>query len=712
MHQLTHNLKNGHMEILEVPFPALGNGQILVRNHYSVISAGTEGKRVKDAKLGYIGKARSRQKEVKQVLNTIKTQGVVTTYKLVMNKLNAPSALGYSCAGEVVEVGDGVSEFQVGDWVSCGGSAAIHGEIVAVPRNLCVNVPKSVELQHAAFATVASIALQGIRQSELRLGEYSVVIGLGLIGLITIQLLKAAGIKAIGLDIDSRQVELAKAIGADLALEISREDLEGIVLDFTKALGVDAVIITAGTSSLDPINLAGKLCRHKGKVVVVGAIPTGFDRESYYKKELELRMSTSYGPGRYDPVYEEKGIDYPVGYVRWTERRNMQGIIDLIDGKKIQLEKLITHIFDFKDAVNAYQMILEKSEPFVGILLKYETNREIKTKIKINEGVAEKSSPTVGFIGAGSFAQNVLLPVVQEYSEMIGVATARSNNARYIAEKYGFQFCTGNADEIINDDRINTVFVATRHNLHGEYVLKALNAKKNVFVEKPLALALDEFNEIQSFYTSISSPLSPKIMVGFNRRFCPHIQKIKTLFSENQPKAINYRINAGIIPSDHWVQDPEIGGGRIIGELCHFIDLTMFLAGSKIDHLSANVLNTSEALLDTLVVNLAFENGSIASISYFSNGNKSLPKESLEIFEFGNVAIIDDFKQLTLYQGDKRSTANLKKQDKGHREEVKRFLASVRHGQPTPIPPDEIFHVTSATFKVIESIKCKKTMQL
>ena len=313
MNQLTHNLKNGEMEILEVPVPALEKGQVLVRNHYSVISAGTEGKRVKDAKLGYIGKAKSRQKEVKQVFAAIKTQGVITTYKLVMNKLNAPSALGYSCAGEVIDVGKEITDFQVGDWVACGGNSAVHSEIVTVPRNLCVRVPKTIDLKHAAFTTVASIALQGIRQSELRLGEYCVVIGLGLIGLITIQMLKAGGIHAIGIDVDTGQVKLAEMMGADVALETSREDLEEIITNYTNSIGADAVIITAGTSSLAPINLAGRLCRQKGKVVVVGAVPTGFDREHYYRKELDLRMSSSYGPGRYDSIYEEKGIGLPRG---------------------------------------------------------------------------------------------------------------------------------------------------------------------------------------------------------------------------------------------------------------------------------------------------------------------------------------------------------------------------------------------------------------
>ena len=712
MHQLTHNLKNGEMQILEVPYPAMSAGQLLVRNHYSVISSGTEGKRVKDAKMGYIGKAKSRQKEVKQVINSIKTQGVLTTYRLVMNKLNAPSALGYSCAGEVMDIGADVSGFQIGDYVACGGSGAVHSEVVTVPKNLCVKVPKEVDLKHAAFTTVASIALQGVRQADLRLGESCVVIGLGLIGLLTVQFLKAGGIRVIGLDIDKRQVEMAKDSGADIALSPDNGSTEATVDVTTNGIGADAVIITAGTSSLEPINLAGLLCRRKGKVVVVGAVPTGFDRTNYYKKELELRMSTSYGPGRYDPQYEDKGIDYPVGYIRWTENRNMQAFVDFLNRKQLSMDKVITHTFDFKDALKAYQMIIEKKELFVGILLKYDHAKGIKPSIKIRGETNAQSSLNVGFIGAGSFAQNFLLPVVSEQANMIGVATARSNNARHIADKYKFQYCTGNADEVIKDEKISTVFIATRHNLHAEYILKALKANKNVFVEKPLALTAAEFEKIQSFYHDQSSSETPRLLVGFNRRFSPHIQHVKNLFSPDTPKAINYRINAGFILPDHWVHDPEIGGGRIIGEVCHFIDLTLFITGAKISNVSANVMNTPENLLDTLCINLDFTNGSIASISYFSNGAKSLAKEHLEIFDSGKVAIIDDFKKMTVFQDDKKHVTRLKKQDKGHKTEVESFLAAVRNGDPTPIPIDEIFLTTSATFKVIDSIRMKKTMTL
>ena len=709
MNQLTQNLKSGKMEILEVPFPALTTGNILVRTHYSVISAGTESKTVKDARRGYIGKARARQKEVKQVIESVINQGLTKTYNRVMNKLDAPSSLGYSCAGEVIDVGTGVRDFRIGDLVACGGGDAAHAEVVSVPTNLCAKIPAGVDVKHAAFAIIASIAMQGIRRADLRLGENCIVIGLGLIGQFTIQMLNAAGILSIGIDIDERQVKLAEACGDCLALERSRPDLAEVIDDFTQGHGTDAVIITAGTNSLDPVELAGELCRKKGKVVVVGAVPTGFSRPNYYKKELDLRMSCSYGPGRYDAQYEEKGIDYPIGYVRWTENRNMQAYLQLLKDKKLNIEKLVTHQFDFEKAPEAYQMILDKKEHFCGIVLKYNSEKPIKKSIRLNEVKYAGAEANVGFIGAGSFAQNSLLPVVKKYGNMIGVATAHGNTAVNIAKKYGFGFATGNADEIIQNENINTIFIATRHDFHAEYVLKALQNKKNVFVEKPLALTIDELEEIKNVYEQLTGDV--RLFVGFNRRFAPHIQQIKQLFRDDVPKAINYRINAGNVPADHWIHDKDVGGGRIIGEVCHFVDLAMYLAGAKITAVSAHVMRKSNNLLDTVAINLSFDNGSVANISYFSNGNKKLEKEYLEVFSDGQVAIVDDFKKMRLYS-NKTSQFKLSSQDKGHSEEVKQFLQCIKEGSPAPISFEDIYLSTLATFKILESIKTNKTISL
>ena len=704
MHQLTQQLKSGHMEILEVPFPTLGKGQLLVRNHYSVISAGTEGKTVSDARKGYIAKAQSRQKEVKQVIELIKTNGLLETYKLVMNKLEAPAALGYSCAGEVIAIGEGVTNFKVGDFVACGGQGAYHADVVAVYSNLCVKVPDDTNLKHASLTTIAAIAIQGIRQADLRFGESCVIIGLGLIGQLTIQILNAAGIKTIGVDIDDNQVEIAKKSNPFVVLNRNQKGIEKVILDSTNGLGADAVIITAGTSSLDPVNFAGEITRRKGKVVIVGAVPTGFDRPNYYKKELELLMSSSYGPGRYDINYEEKGIDYPAGYVRWTENRNMQSYIDLLLAGKLDVDKLISHVFSLDNAPEAYNMILDKSENFSGILIEYDSGKPVKQSVKIENSTQKSTSLGVAFIGAGNFAQNMLLPKLKGMCSFTGINTAHGNTARYVADKYKFGYCTNNADEIFSDINTSTVFITTRHNLHAEFVLKALAAGKNVFVEKPLAMNIDELKQIQAVYETLPESTRPILFVGYNRRFSPFIQQIKRMFMDNQPKAMNFRINAGALPKDHWVNDPDIGGGRIVGEACHFIDLAQYVAGSSIKSLSASGIKDSNNLFDTVTITLEFENGSIANISYFSNGSKSLSKEYVEIFCGGTSAIIDDFKTMRVFSKDEKKY-KLKSQDKGHAAELSAFINAVKNGQPSPIKFKELYQSSVASFMVLQSIK-------
>lgn len=688
------------MKILEVPYPMLGKGCVLVRNHYSIISAGTEGKTVKDARLGYVGKAMARKDEVKKVINTAKTIGLMDTYKLMMNKLDAPSALGYSCAGEVIAVADDVSEFKIGDKVACAGAGAVHAEIVAVAKNLCVKLEDGVALNEAAFTTLGAIALQGIRQADLRLGESCAVIGLGLIGQLTMQMLNAAGIKSIGIDIDKNMVKLAQELGASHAIERNTEGIENSIRELTKGYGVDAVIITAATSSTDPVDFAGELCRVKGKVVIVGSVPTGFKRVGYYKKELELKMSCSYGPGRYDRNYEENGVDYPYGYVRWTENRNMQAFADLLAEKKINIAKLISHTFDFKEAPKAYQLIVDKTEAFTGVLLKYDTDKKISATVQLKNTKAVAGKVAIGFIGAGSFAGNVLLPALKDDCSFVGIATNRPNNARNIADKYGFNYCTGNVSELMEDATINTIFIATRHDSHAGYVMDALKHNKNVFTEKPLCLHEAELEEIKDLYQKSKSV----VMLGFNRRFSPQIIKAKAFFDKlNVPLSINYRINAGTIAADHWVHDKNVGGGRIIGEVCHFIDLLTFITGSKVKSLSANAMQDAKHLTDTLVINFQFENGSIGTISYFSNGNKNLDKEYLEIFGAGQVIVIDDFKDMLTY-GNSKKTDSLSKQDKGHKHEVAVFLEAIEKGKESPVAFDEIYHSMFCTFKVEESI--------
>lgn len=700
MQQLTQQLKSGKMEILEVPFPALNQGYIMVRNHFSVISAGTEGKTVTDARKGYIAKAKSRQKEVKQVIDMVKTNGLLPTYKLVMNKLEAPAQLGYSTAGEVIAIGQGVSNFKVGDWAACGGGGACHADVVSVPVNLAVQVPKSVDLKQAAFSTIASIAIQGIRQADIRMGENCLIIGMGIVGQLTYKILEASGMYPISIDVSEAQVQQSKNAGIEHIYNRNQEGIEEIILNFSNGFGADAVIIAAGTSSLDPVEFAGAMVRKKGKVVIVGAVPTGFSRANYYKKELDLRMSSSYGPGRSDLNYEEKGIDYPIGYVRWTENRNMQSYIDLLESKKLDISNLISHTFDLEDAPLAYDMILSREKPFAGVVIQYNQNIELKKSIELKNINYAPAEPNVGFIGAGSFAQGSLLPNMKGFCNFVGVVTGHGNTAKYVGDKYGFNYLAASSDEIHNDAKINTVFITTRHNLHAENVLKSIQNTKNVFVEKPLAMNEEELQEIK---VAFEQAKNLKLMVGFNRRFAPSVIDLKKFFLPEQRKSILIRVNSGVMPLDHWVNDSEIGGGRIIGEGCHFIDLAMFLADSPIVSVSADFMNDANDLNNTVSINLKMKNGSIASVNYFANGNKEVAKEYIEVYSGGTVAQIDDFKTLKIF-GKKSKQYKYKGMDKGHASGVQSFLKSIKEGTPCPIPFEESYLSMLATFKVNQSI--------
>jgi polar amino acid transport system substrate-binding protein len=708
MQQLTQELKSGKMEIQEVPFPALNNGYILVRNHYSVISAGTEGKTVSDARKGYIAKAKSRQKEVNQVIDMVRKNGLLPTYKLVMNKLEAPSSLGYSSAGEVIAIGEGVTNFKVGDYVACGGGSACHADVVSVPINLAVSVPKHVDLKQAAFTTIAAIAIQGIRQADLRLGENCLIIGMGIIGQLTYKILEASGMNPIGVDISENQLKQSKDAGITNVYNRNQSGIDEIIKDFTLGHGVDAAIITAGSSSLDPVEFAGQVARKKGKVVIVGAVPTGFSRANYYKKELELRMSSSYGPGRSDINYEEKGIDYPIGYVRWTENRNMQSFINLLATGRLNIDNLISHTFKLEDAPEAYDMILDRQESFAGIVIEYEQKKAISDKVNLRSQNYSPSEVNTGFIGAGAFAQGTLLPNMKGYCNFIGIATGRGNTAKYVGNKYGFNYCAASGDDLFKDDSINTIFITTRHNLHAENVIKALESKKHVFVEKPLAMSESELEKIQQSYSESGSNY---VMVGYNRRFAPAVVEMTKIFKSEQKKSILIRVNSGVMPADHWVNDPEIGGGRIIGEACHFVDLAMFLAGSPIISVSAEAVNDSDNLNNTVIINLKMENGSIASINYFSNGNKEVPKEYIEVFSGGTIAQIDDFKSLVIY-GSSIKKFKYKGQDKGHAACVRAYLNSIKEGKPCPIPFEESYLSTLATLKVNQSIVVNRKVEI
>lgn len=704
MQQVTQKLGSGEMVVQEVPYPQVGAGMVVVKNHYSIISAGTEGSTVAAARKSLIGKAKDRPQQVRQVVDTFRRLGPVQTYRAVMKKLDAYSPLGYSCAGEVIEVGPDVMDFQVGELVACAGVGyANHAEVVAVPVNLCVKLSADANLRDAAYNTLGAISMQGVRQADLRLGETAVVIGLGLLGQLVCLILRASGVQVIGVDVSRTAAESALRNGAaDLAFARDEPGLEDRIVHATSGIGADAVIIAAATSSLDPVNFAGTISRKRGRVVILGNVPTGFDRDPHwYRKELELRMACSYGPGRYDPEFEEKGIDYPVAYVRWTEKRNMEAFQRLLEKRVINIDYLTTHEFAFDEAPAAFDLVVSRAEPFIGIALRYDVNKQ-QTKAPITVGKASSpGSVALSFIGAGSYAQGNLLPNLAGVTGVsrIGVLTNTGTSSKRVAEKYGFQFCASREEDVL-DHRTNTVFIATRHDSHGPYVLRALRAQKHVFVEKPVCLTEEELEEIR-----LEVEQSGKVlMIGFNRRFSPLTQMIKDSVGSG-PMSMTFRINAGSIPADSWIQDPEIGGGRIVGEACHFIDYLTCINGSLPNRISTMALPDPLGLNDTVSILIGFENGSTGVVAYFANGSKELPKEQVEIFASGRTAVLSDFKELSIYGKGKVKKTKLLNQNKGQREMVHSFLNGIATSGESPIPFRETYAVTKATFKVLESLR-------
>jgi predicted dehydrogenase len=712
---LAQRLKDGKMSLLEVSIPAVREGHLLVSVHYSLISAGTEGGEVKAARKSLITKAKDRPQQVKQVLDTLRIQGPIQTYRGVMKKLETYVPLGYSCAGEVIEIGPGVGGFGIGDLVACAGNGASHAEYVSVPLKLCVRLRPGCDLKQAAYNTLGAIALQGVRQADVRLGESCAVIGLGLIGQLVCCLLRAAGVRVIGVDINQSMVEMAARHCADLAIRRGETGIEDRITQFTDGLGCDAVIITAATDSHDPINFAGAIARKRGTIVVLGAVPTGFEREPhYYQKELQLRMSCSYGPGRYDSDYEEKGRDYPPGYVRWTENRNMHAFQELIHKGVVNISFLTTHVFKLDESPKAFRMILDHSEPYAGILLEYNASSTIEaTSRKI---LLQKTRPgrkvgpiEIGFIGAGSYAQSHLLPYVSRLSGVIlkGVVTSTSASSRSVGERFGFEYCTSSVDEILADQSISTVFIATRHDSHAQYVMNALKMGKNVFVEKPLCLSYQDLEEIRCLYEALTAEPGlrvPLLVVGYNRRFSPFVREIKKTLGVG-PMAVVCRVNAGKIAADSWIQDRELGGGRIIGELCHFVDTLSFIIGSTPISIFAAALPDPFHHQDTVQVCLKYGDGSTSTISYLANGAKNLPKERIEIFSHGVTAIIDDFKTLSIHSKEQIQKKNLLSQNKGQEDEVGIFLDAIRKGNSNVIHFSELYNTSLVTFKIIESIE-------
>jgi predicted dehydrogenase len=704
MKQLIQSFKTGELGLFDVPAPVCQKNGALVETRVSLVSAGTEKMLVDFAKKSILAKAKDRPDLVKQTIDKMKKEGIKNTLEKVFTKLDSPIPLGYSLAGEIIEVGENLSGINIGDRVACGGAGyANHSEINYIPKNLMVKIPDGVDDIDASFVTVGAIALQGVRQTEPKLGERIAVMGLGLLGQLTVQLLKANGCKVIGSDVDPDKLALAKKMGADevcYAGEMIKKANE-----FSNGYGVDAVIIAASTPSNQPVIDAAEISRMRGRVVFLGLVGMDIPRNEYYKKELDLRLSMAYGPGRYDPDYEEKGIDYPYDLVRWTEQRNFEAFLGLIQEGKVRPKELITHTYDYSDAMTAYDLLEGKiDEKYLGIVLKYRGGLELdKHKIiKRRDKLIKSNRVNVGLIGAGNFAKAVILPNMKKVDgyELVGVCTATGVSAEGTGKKYDFKYITTDSNEIFANLEINSVFITTQHNSHASLVLKAIEFKKHCFVEKPLCIYEEELDKIREVYTGDSI-----VQVGFNRRFSPMLKRMKESISGEI--SVNYRINAGIIPKNVWIQDRELGGGRIIGEVCHFIDSCSFLVGSEVVSVYASTIKKNDQSVpdeDNVNIILNYANGGVATISYYAYGDSTMPKEYIELFANGISMKMTDFRELIIYEGGREKKERSSNQDKGFTSEFKAFKESIKEAKPA-ISFDSIYNTTKTAFKILESIK-------
>ncbi len=708
MKQVIQNIRNGELSVNAVPAPAVVPGEVLIVNQSSLVSAGTE-KMVMDlAKKSLLGKARERPDQVRRVLEKIRNEGLMNTIQQVRRKLDEPMTMGYSSAGVVVACGANVQHFKPGDRVASNGP---HAEVVSVPVNLCAGVPDNVTFDHAGFAVLGSIALQGIRLSRCHLGETVFVIGLGLVGQLTVALAAAAGFQVIGTDLDAARCELAMKMGAKFAEPgLSAASIE----QMTGGLGADAVVITASTKSNGPIEIAADCVRQKGRVVLVGVVGLELDRRPFYFKEAEFVVSCSYGPGRYDPSYEEKGQDYPAAYVRWTEQRNIHAVLELMGNGRLNVEPLISHRFSIEAAPDAYELINSGSEPFLGVVLQYPEVES--TRLRAPEQVValrprspETEKVRVGVLGAGNFARMVMLPAIRKCPEFqqVAICTAKGVTGTHEAETSDFERSTTDEDEIFADDSINTIFSLTRHDQHAGHVVRAVQCRKNIFVEKPLCLNYDELSLIDQAVQNAGDDC-PLVMTGFNRRFAPATSMVRDFFSgTSEPLTVAIRFNAGDLPPDHWTQDEAVGGGRIIGEACHAIDLATYLTGSlpiRVFAESVDIPHPGSISDDQCFITLRHANGSISSIGYLAGGDKGFPKERIEVFGAGRVGVIDDFARVQLSQGGRLRTESMK-QDKGHQSEVAAFARAIVSGGQGPIAWSEIRAVSAAAIGAVLSLR-------
>jgi predicted dehydrogenase/threonine dehydrogenase-like Zn-dependent dehydrogenase len=713
MKQLIQNMRNGKTQVVEVPTPHAKPGTALVQVASSLVSAGTERMLVEFSEKSLLGKARSRPDLMKQVLDKAQREGIVPTLESAFNRLDQPMSLGYSSAGTVVEVGKGLMGIKVGDRVACAGANhAVHAEYNIVPKNLLTKIPEEVDFDSAAFTTLGSIALHGFRLAKPQLEDNVCIIGLGLLGLLAGKISLAAGCRVFGVDLDPKRVALARKEGIKAVL---RKDVLTAAETFTNSHGFDCVLICADSKTNDPIDLAAALARERGRVVAVGAVGLGLTRKPFYDKELFFQVSRSYGPGRYDMDYEENGKDYPYGFVRWTEGRNLAAFVDLIANGKIEVKSLITHRFPIEKAESAYSLITGKEhEPFLGVILNYPVSRQAKTKSRVEIQVAKQTHTVneirVGVLGAGNYANATFLPTMKKVGGALptGIASGSGMSATHSARKFGFQFAAASTSEIINDKNINTVVILTRHNQHANQTIESLKKGKNVFCEKPLAM---NEKELEAIRAEIAKKNSATLTVGFNRRFAPLSQKLYGfLENRSEPFMATYRVNAGFLPTNHWSNDPVQGGGRLLAEGCHFIDYLCFLAKELPDSVQTFQLpDNGKYNQDNLLVVLTFPDGSIGNVVYLANGDKSVSKENIEVFCEGKVAILNDYRTLTLVNNGNRKTYKQPwRQDKGHAGIWKAFLESIKGRRDLPIPLEEIFGVHQATFAAVKSLSSGK----
>ncbi len=712
MQQVFQDLKNGKTIIEDVPYPFLRENEIIVKSFCSLISPGTERMLAAFGKANILDKAKQQPEKVKEVLDKIATDGFLETYTAVNQKLEEPIPLGYSNVGEVLEVGSSVKGLKVGDRVASNGP---HAEIFAVNQYLCSLVPENVPNEEAVFTVIASVGLQAVRLANPTYGETFLVSGLGLIGLLTSQILMANGCQVLGFDPDEDKCSLANSLGIK-ALNISNNDNQvSWCLNNTSNIGIDGAIVTAATDSSQPINMAAKACRKNGRIILVGATPINLSRNIFYEKEISFKVSCSYGPGRYDKSYEENSIDYPIGYVRWTEKRNFEAILSSFAKKSLKTKLLISHTYQFNEIEEAYKVLLTDKRS-LGIIINYyqiklDSSKKLFSSdsyIQNQEKSFKHNDPFIGIIGSGNYAKRVLVPIFSKAgAKFHSLISPNCSNSIYLGKKYDFPIIGSDVNEIFNDSNCNSVVIATRHDSHCEYLIRALESGKNVFVEKPLCLTLKELEKIKNKYQKVEKNNSkvPILMVGFNRRFSPLIKQLKTNLDKlNNPKSFIYTCNVGLINNDNWIHNPKVGGGRLIGEACHFVDLLRFLADSEIINLEIIYTPESKYLSDNFILQIRFKDGSIGSINYFKNGNKSYPKERLEVFCGGTIQRIDNFRKLKVWGSNKFRNIRLIRQDKGQLNCIKEFINSVKRGDKSPIDFNELLEVQSWLFKVANEI--------